>query len=137
MLLVSNSDRISTIEKSTAERSRVVALRRAQARTAHDLLLSINSLARSRHIAHLFACRENACADNLLRARPCRGLLSCFPVSRVPVSKTAQNFSAEITCDLLQDCSLIAQKCAHRSEHLCGMKCRLEYGAGGEIERRF
>lgn len=81
MQLVSNSERIRTIEKSTAERSCVVALRRAQARTAPDLLLAVNCLAHSRHIAHLVACRESPCADNLLGARPCRGLLSCLPLS--------------------------------------------------------
>jgi hypothetical protein len=79
MQVISMSERTRTIEKSTAERSRLVVLRRAQARTTYDLFLNINRLPRWQHEVPVVACCENPCADNPLAPRPCRGLLSCCP----------------------------------------------------------
>jgi hypothetical protein len=76
---MSMSERSRTIEKSTAERSRFVLLRRAQSRTTHDLFTNFKRLACWRHRMHCVACCENPRADNPLATRPCRGLLSCRP----------------------------------------------------------
>jgi hypothetical protein len=76
---MSMSERTKRIEKSTAERSHLVVLRRVQAQTTHDLFLSINGLARRQHEVRLVACCENRCADSPLVPRTCHGLLSCRP----------------------------------------------------------
>jgi hypothetical protein len=127
MQLLSISEHTRTIEKSIAERSRFVVLRRAQAQTTHELFLNINELARWRHEVRPVGCCENPCADNPLGPRPCRRLLSCRTNSLCagpePFVELRRLDQAR---DSLRDCSLIAQKCAHRVEHFCGMKCRLK-----------
>jgi hypothetical protein len=133
---MSMSARTRTIEKSNAERSRRVVLRRAQTSTTRDLFLNINRLVRWRHDALPVAC----CGNHVQTLRWPRGRAAAFylavPISHVPIWNSSRNSVCATGHHVLRDCSPIAQKCAHHEEHSRGMKCRLTYRSGGDIEPR-